>query len=121
MTQNDKPIETNVCEYEMKFLERYIKKQTQSKVDAIKKQLETTTDSFQILDLKRQIKSLEDDLECKLKAIKSIDNVEIKEELGKKSTYISDGEENKCFEYLGIRIPIKIWNYLFEYQRAGVK
>lgn len=106
-------------EYEKTFMANYIKKAAQKKISEYEKKLESTEDSFKKLEIRRQIRIIREQTENEIKEMNTEVKIE-KVDLGVKTAKIGQINSENFFEYSGIKIPMNIWSYLFEYQRKGV-
>lgn len=107
-------------EYEKLFLKKYLKNQADKKIAELEERLKNTTDSFKILEIKRQISQITSALDKELKKLDDDTELGEKIETGEKAQNIEKYNPSKVFLYGNIQIPLNIWNYLFEYQKQGV-
>lgn len=111
-------------EYEKLFIKKYLKKQADNKISELETRLKSTTDSFKILEIKRQIKQISSVLQKELEKLDTKCSQSDKTtdicETGEKIHFIEKYNPNDVFTHGDIQIPSNIWNYLFEYQKQGV-
>lgn len=115
------PSITDVDEYEKAFMVNYIKQNAQNKINELEKKLEQTEDSFKKLEIKKQIREIKIQMDEEIAEMNNEKiNNEVKIDLGEKTNEIGYLDPKSFYEYAGIKIPMNIWTYLFEYQREGV-
>ncbi|ELA42388.1 uncharacterized protein VICG_00487 [Vittaforma corneae ATCC 50505] len=107
-------------DYEKSFVVKYLKTQADKKIAELESKLENTTDSFKRLQIRREIKVVEQALELELKKLDGEEQTIEMFELGSKAKEIGVFVHNDAFIYGNFRIPMNAWNYLFDYQKLGV-
>lgn len=115
------PAISNTDDYEKRFLEKYFRLRAKRKIEELQHKIDESTDSFKVLQLKREIKSVEEELEADLRSVQEQDTAEEKIYSGLKTEQIGEDASGEVFKFQGVAIPLNIWNYLFEHQREGVR
>lgn len=115
------PIIADTDDYEKSFIVSYLKAQAGKKTKELESKLENTADSFKRLQIEREIEIVGQTLESELKRLNGEDQKVEMLELGSKTKDIGCFVDSNVFVYSNFKIPMNIWNYLFDYQRLGVK
>jgi len=111
----------NTEDYEKEFLEKYFRKEAQNKIQELEQKISECHSEIKAEEFKKKIDKIKDDLEKSLHLLFHESSPPEKIELGHKSENITEGNTMEFYEYLNIKVPINIWNYLFDYQKDGVK
>lgn len=112
---------TDTDDYEKSFITKYLERIAAKKIEELQCAFENTTDSFERLKIKREIQIVKQALETELTKMEQTDENVEKVELGGKTNEIGDFLVDNDFIYNGYKIPMNLWNYLFDYQKQGVK
>ncbi|KAI5169102.1 DNA excision repair protein ERCC-6 [Pancytospora epiphaga] len=106
-------------DYETNFLERFFKSQSEKKISDLNLKLQATTDPLKIREYKKCIASLEAELTAKLDLITE---TECERQEPTTNLVPSIGrDDGSVINVVGIDIPRCQWDYLFDYQKEGVK
>ncbi|KAM0681198.1 DNA excision repair protein ERCC-6 [Glugoides intestinalis] len=113
---------TKTDDYEKAFLEKHLKAIAKKKIDELVQTLETTTDSFKRMNIKSNIKEIENALACELKKLENPEKDEAATvTIGAKTSEIRKFVPEDFFHLKGFKIPRNLWEYLFDYQKKGVE
>lgn len=108
-------------DFEKKFIEKYLKNEANKKIQEFEKKKAGLTDKHKILELDKKIKSVVDDLERNLIHLNEPERSIEKLGQGLKTDTIDNTNIESDFCYKNLKIPMKIWNYLYQYQKDGIK
>lgn len=111
---------SNTDEYEKNFLEKYFRLRAKRRIEVLQQKIDVSTDPSRTLQHRKEIKDIEEELAIDLANMKRQELTE-KVRSGPKTEQIEENDSDAVFEFQGVTIPMNIWNYLFEYQREGVK